>query len=64
MTGGRVLSEQEWDQIDALHQEGLSQRAIALKLKRSYKVIGKYLKEERQYRTNSRGSGYTKLSVP
>lgn len=62
MTRGRMLSEQERAQIDVLHREGLSQRAIGLRLKRSHKVIGKYLKEGRQYRTNFRGSRNTKLS--
>lgn len=62
MTRRRMLSEQERAQIDVLYQKGISQSAIGLRLNRFHKVIGKYLKEGRQYRASFRGSRKTKLS--
>lgn len=57
-----MLSEQERAQIEVLPREGLSQRAIGLRVNRSHKVIGKHLKEGRQYGSNFRGSRKTKFS--
>lgn len=57
------LSSTEIAKIDAYHDQGLSNRAIARKLSRSPKVINNYLKSPSEYGKRYKGKTYKKVSA-
>lgn len=62
MTRGTLLTTEERAQIEALHAENFSQRAIAKRINRSPKAVSKYLKEKETYGTHFNSSGNKKIS--
>ena len=55
MARGKSLSEYERGQIDVYHEKGLSNRQIAIELKRWPSVINNYLNDPHNYGQNHRG---------
>lgn len=62
MPRGTLLTEREKGQIEAFSQEGLSQREIARRLKRSPKVIQNFLKNPNNYASKKDHGRHKKLS--
>jgi transposase len=62
MPSGTKLTEREQGQIDALHRNGMSNRAIACQLGRSHKVINSYVKNSASYGTVRRSGRPKKLT--
>lgn len=56
------LSSTEIAKIDAYHDQGLSNRAIAGKIGRSPKVINNYCKNPSEYGTRYKGKTFKKVS--
>jgi transposase len=62
MARGTKLTEREKGQIDAYHEEGYSNRQIAVKLGRSHKVVNGYMKNPEEYGTRKSSGPPKKLS--
>jgi transposase len=62
MPRGTALSEYEIGQIDLLNQQGLSNRSIATKIKRSPRVVNNYLSNPVGYNKKTRSGRKSKLS--
>ncbi len=63
MGKGTKLSPYEQGRIDSLREEGLSMRAIAHRITRSYKAVNSYLKDSSAYARKNPGGRPPKLSA-
>jgi transposase len=63
MPRGPALTEYEIGQIDLLNQQGLSNRSIATKIKRSPRVVNNYLSNPVEYNKKKRSGRKSKLSA-
>uniref|UniRef100_A0A914QSI0 Tc3 transposase DNA binding domain-containing protein n=1 Tax=Panagrolaimus davidi TaxID=227884 RepID=A0A914QSI0_9BILA len=61
MPKAKSLSDYEKGQINAFHQQGLSDRKIGRRIKRSHQLVAAFLKNPNGYGTKKRSGRQPKL---